>query len=92
MQALWRRDSRELFYLFYLSSRGQLMAVEMGGGGTTRLEAGAPRGLFQTALNPSPQLSEYAVTPDGQRFLVADPIAGKSQAITLLLNWRPPTR
>jgi eukaryotic-like serine/threonine-protein kinase len=89
VQPLWRRDSRELFYL---SPQGKLMTVEMGTRGSGTLEAGPPRVLFQTGLNPSPQLGEYAVTPDGERFLVADPVGGKTQAITVVLNWRPPDR
>jgi hypothetical protein len=70
VQPLWRRDSRELFYL---SPQGKLMAVEMVARGSATLEARPPRVLFQTGLNPSPQFGEYAVTPDGERFLVAGP-------------------
>jgi hypothetical protein len=49
MQPLWRGDSRELSYL---SPQGQLMAVELGAGGTAALEPRTPRVLFQTRLNP----------------------------------------
>jgi len=89
VQPLWRRDSRELFYL---SPQGQVMAVDIGTDAAGTLDAGVSRVLFQTGLNPSPQLGEYAVTADGQRFLVVEPVGGKSQAITLMLNWRPPAR
>jgi Tol biopolymer transport system component len=89
VQPVWRRNSRELFYLTPL---GQLMAVEIGAGRSVTAEAGVPRPLFQTSLNPSPQLGEYAVTPDGERFLMVEPLGGKTQAVTLLLNWRPPAR
>ena len=89
MQPLWDRNSPELFYL---SPQGQLMSVGVRAAAGGTLEAGVPRVLFQTGLNPSPQLGEYAVTADGQRFLVADPVGGKSQAITFLLNWRPTAR
>jgi eukaryotic-like serine/threonine-protein kinase len=88
VQPVWRRDSRELFYL---SPQGQLMVVAIGAGESVT-EAGVPRLLFQTSLNPSPQLGEYAVAPDGQRILIVEPLGGKSQAVTLLLNWRPPAR
>jgi hypothetical protein len=66
------------------------MAVEVGAGRSVTANAGVPRLLFQTSLNPSPQLGEYAVTPDGQRFLMAEPLGGTTQAVTLLLNWQPP--
>ena len=87
VQPLWRQDGRELFYL---SPQGQLVAVQIRADAVATVEASVPRVLFQTGLNPSPALGEYAVTRDGQRFLVVDPVGGKSQAITLLLNWRPP--
>jgi Tol biopolymer transport system component len=87
VQPLWRRDGRELFYL---SPQGQLVAVQIRADAVATVEASVPQILFQTGLNPSPQLGEYAVTRDGQRFLVVEPVGGKSQAITLLLNWRPP--
>ena len=87
VQPVWRRDSHELFYLTPL---GQLMTVAIGAGRSVTPDAGVPRLLFQTSLNPSPQLGEYAVTPDGQRFLIVEPLGGKTQAVTLLLNWQPP--
>jgi hypothetical protein len=65
------------------------MAVDIGAGPSVTAEAGVPRPLFQTSLNPSPQLGEYAVTPDGERFLMVERLGGKTEAVTLLLNWRP---
>jgi len=84
MQPIWRRDGRELFYL---SPRGELMSVEIGAGGSDAPEARAPRALFRTGLNPSAILGEYAVSPDGQRFLLLEPVGDRGSSISLLLNW-----
>jgi eukaryotic-like serine/threonine-protein kinase len=84
-QPRWRRDGRELFYL---SLHGKLMVVEVNGGDGFR--AGAPKALFQMRL-PSDfswGSGNYAVTADGQRFLVTTP-AGEaaSPTIAVVLNW-----
>jgi eukaryotic-like serine/threonine-protein kinase len=83
MQPVWRRDGRELFYL---TPQGQLMAVEVDTRSAS-VVTGVRRTLFRTSLNPSIQVGEYAVSPDGQRFLILDPVGNQSQSISLLLNW-----
>ena len=83
VQPLWRHDGRELFYL---SPRGQMMAVAIK---TDPAEFGAPRHLFDTRLNPSSALGEYGVTPDGERFLALEPVGAPPAALTFVLNWRP---
>jgi eukaryotic-like serine/threonine-protein kinase len=84
-QPRWRRDGRELFYL---SPHGNLMVVEVNGG--DRFKAAVPKALFQMRLPMDVDWSSgnYAVTADGQRFLVTTP-AGEaaSPAITVVLNW-----
>ena len=67
----WRRDGNELFYL---SAQNELMAVpvEHSNGG---LSAGTPKVLFKTT---SAGLNPYAVTPDGQRFLVQFPTENRT--------------
>jgi hypothetical protein len=87
MQPLWRRDGRELFYL---SPQGKLMVVDIRTGDT--VEPGVPRALFQANLTPTAGLGEYGVTPDGQRFLIAEPTTRSGQSMTFLLNWTPPDR
>ena len=82
VQPLWRRDSRELFYV---SPQGVLMAVDIGGQDT--VEPGAPQPLFQVNLAPSAEVGEYGVTADGQRFLVAEPTSGSGLWMTFLFNW-----
>jgi hypothetical protein len=45
------------------------------------------------ALFTLPRDSEYAATPDGQRFLVNVPVGEPTVTpITVVLNWRPPER
>jgi hypothetical protein len=84
MRFLWRRDRRELFYL---SPQGQLMGIEVHTGNDASIETGAPRTLFRTGLNPSVQVGEYAVAPDGKRFLLLESIGDRNPPISLLLNW-----
>jgi len=78
-QPLWRRDGRELFYL---TTQGVLMAAAFNPDSPT--EGAVPRALFETSLYPDPGLNEYAVTADGQRFLV---VQRQAQTITILMNW-----
>jgi Tol biopolymer transport system component len=86
----WRRDGKELFYL---SSDARLMAVPIAvnGDGQT-LEPGAPLSLFATrpdytTYNGLPA-SNYAVAPDGQRFLMNIlPQDLSPSPITLVVNW-----
>jgi serine/threonine protein kinase/Tol biopolymer transport system component len=86
-QPLWRRDSRELFFL---SPDGKLMAVTIAPG--EALEPGVPQALFQTNLLPSDQLSEYAVSADGGRFLFLETVTRGDEALGVLLKWRPPAQ
>ncbi len=82
----WRRDGKELFYL---SPDKMLTAVEVEGGPSVRV--GRPMPLFATGLgipNPSGQTSSYAVSRDGQRFLISTPVVEMNSApITVVLNW-----
>jgi len=65
-QPKWRGDGKELFYR---SAGGPLVAVEVreGAGG---LEVGLPTELFDVGVVRRPQVDDYAVADDGQRFLV----------------------
>jgi Tol biopolymer transport system component len=68
MQPEWRRDGRELFYL---SADRRLMAVPITPGADAFI-AGTPQALFSvdTAGPVGPYPNDYAVTADGQRFVV----------------------
>jgi len=84
MQPMWRRDGRELFYL---SPQGEFMVLDVSGGSSAAIETGVPRALFRSTFNPSIQLGEYAVTPDGKRFLILEPVGDRSPSVSVLLNW-----
>lgn len=82
-QARWRSDGKELYYL---ALDGKMMAVDVRGG--TKIVPGIPRELFNTGLNVDPVNDQYAVTPDGQRFLLLKPLTeAASTPITVVLNW-----
>ena len=90
----WRRDSREIFYMDSLSN-GKMFAVELTAVGDL-LQPGIPRPLFESGYVSVPHLGgdyfPYAVSGDGQRFLVPRPINAVSEAasspfIAVVLNW-----
>ena len=83
----WRADGRELFYL---GPRGQMTAVGVKTGASPVF--GTPTLLFEadvlSSLNPSYTRNQYAVTADGQRFLVVQPAAkGSVGAVTVVVDW-----
>jgi hypothetical protein len=77
----WRADGKELFYL---DAAGTMMAVPMD------LSAPSPAGL-PVSLFPTGVISlnnAYAVTKDGQRFLVNGPQnVGTLAPLTVIVNW-----
>jgi Tol biopolymer transport system component len=79
----WRRDGREIVYL---GPDNRLMAVPvMLPVNGSVAEAGTPVALFQTRPG-----SEFAASPDGQRFLVNTlPEDAATPPITVILNWKP---
>jgi Tol biopolymer transport system component len=83
----WRRDGKELFYL---SGDKRLVAVEVRVN-PTAFEVGVSTALFAprpTGIESQSAWNRYAVTADGQRFLV-NTIGGDSTAtgITVALDW-----
>ena len=68
--ARWRPDGRELFYVTNPTG-GQLVAVDVRASGTS-FEWGRPRELFEVGLVNAPhtRYHAYAVSSDGQRFLI----------------------
>ena len=86
MQPEWRRDGRELYYI---SPDRKLMAVPVTIDGDV-LSAGAPRALFDVQMpeQTPPYPTDYAVTTDGQRFLVNTVVEQSTRpALTVILNW-----
>lgn len=87
-QPHWRRDGKELYYL---TLDGKMMAVDISTG--AKPESSIPRVLFDTGLAVSPTTDQYAVTSDGQRFLLLRPLLGATPTpITVVLNWVIPTK
>jgi len=81
-QPRWRRDGKELFYL---APDRKLMAVTVKPGAT--FDADVPRALFQTELPVYALRQSYAVSADGQRFLLNTSPEGGSPPLTVVLNW-----
>lgn len=81
-RARWRQDGKELFYI---SADRNLMAVEVSAGATFR--AGVAQPLFETGI--SSPFARFAVTANGQRFLVPAPIAAEasSSPATVVIDW-----
>ncbi|MEO8371337.1 MAG: protein kinase [Candidatus Solibacter sp.] len=80
----WRSDSRELFYM---TTEGRVMSVNVSIGPDGGIEAAPPQSLFQTRPLPK-SWNLYDVSQDGQRFLVNVPLEWTSAApITVLTNW-----
>jgi hypothetical protein len=82
----WRQDGKELYFL----SRDQtLVAVPVVLEPT--FKSGLPQRLFQTRLpvSANPYRQQYAVSADGQRFLVnRAPDSSRPAAIHIALDWR----
>jgi hypothetical protein len=93
----WRRDGRELFFTSNLTG-GKMMAVDITSAGTT-FEAGTPKELFDSPfigiqhigiLPGSAAYHAFAVSADGQRFLIPHPPSGSTTGLTpiaVVENW-----
>ena len=82
-QPKWRGDSRELFFV---TRENLLMAVAIDGE-ASRAEVGLPEELFTIEWIEGPGYDDYALSADGERFLVktaADRVEPELQIIT---NW-----
>jgi serine/threonine protein kinase len=83
-QPKWRGDSRELFFV---TLDGRLMAVEVSDNGG-RLEVGLPQELFELARVEGMGYDDYAVDPDGARFLVKIPMEAEVEPeLEIISNW-----
>jgi serine/threonine protein kinase len=92
IQPRWRHDGKELFYI---AADNTLMSVpiKISPDGLS-FEAGAAVPLYRSQLSRVAYLSsnnhQYAVSRDGQRFLmVTSPEDATPSPITVLLNWKP---
>jgi len=84
-EPVWNRNGRELFY----RSGDKMMAVEIAT--QPGFAAGKPRMLFEGRYELAPfPISNYDVSPDGQRFLMLKPTEQTQVAptqINVVLNW-----
>jgi Tol biopolymer transport system component len=90
VQARWRSDGRELFYL---TLQGELVAVPIALRPDGRsLEPASAVPLFQArvGLVQGVALHSYMVAPEGQRFLVETVIEETPPPISLIVNWNAP--
>ncbi|HVP38087.1 MAG TPA: protein kinase [Candidatus Saccharimonadales bacterium] len=80
----WRADGKELFFE---GPDQSILAVDVHAG--TTFEVGVPKPLFKTVIAPSPFLGfRWAVSRDGQRFLVSTPPGGSSAGrLVVVTNW-----
>ncbi|MGH9938972.1 MAG: protein kinase domain-containing protein [Blastocatellia bacterium] len=79
----WRRDGRELFYY---SGDGKLMAAPVKSG--ENFETGAAVSLFEFRAGTVQSFAPYAVTTDGQRFLINAVVETEPNApLTVVVNW-----
>jgi hypothetical protein len=82
MQPVWRRtDGNELFYL---SPERRVMSVSVQSDAST-FRASVPRALFDEPVGGD----SYAVSRDGQRFLINTALPEASAPIQIVLNWTP---
>jgi eukaryotic-like serine/threonine-protein kinase len=89
-EPLWKHDGRELYYL---GPNGKMMAVSIKSDST--LQVGQTTELFQSGLlapHNNALSTRYAVTDDGQRFLIAPGstvlvASGDPVPITAIVNW-----
>jgi Tol biopolymer transport system component len=83
-QPKWRNDGKELFFR---PLGGPLMAVEVKDE-RERLEVGRPTELFDVGVTATATGTDYAVSSDGQRFLVKVPAdEGSRTRIHVVTNW-----
>jgi eukaryotic-like serine/threonine-protein kinase len=75
----WNPNGREILYL----TADHVVAVDVSITGSS-VRIGAPRRLFPVSVNTNN--NSVAMTPDGERFLVATPARGAGVA-TLVNNW-----
>jgi serine/threonine protein kinase/Tol biopolymer transport system component len=79
----WRRNGRELFYY---AGDGKLMAAPVRSGKS--FEMGAPVSLFEFRAGTVQNFAPYAVTADGQRFLINAVVETEPNApLTVVVNW-----
>jgi serine/threonine protein kinase len=90
-QPRWNRNSKEIFYVS-LDRKMMAAPVKLSPEGQS-LESGTPAALFPVRIAGGPisafNKQQYAVSSDGQRFLVNLAVDnGAASPITLIYNWK----
>jgi Tol biopolymer transport system component len=82
----WRRDGKEIYYV---SPSGAMAAVTVVASPAGSLDLGSPRTLFTgVGMDDNPIGHNYAVSPDGQRFLLKRQVLDRElPASTVYMNW-----
>ena len=84
-QPMWSPAGKEIFYA---DLEGRMMVVPVTPG--PAFTASAPQPLFRAPLRLNPLASQYAVSADGERFLMIVPTREyESDNFRVLLNWQP---
>jgi hypothetical protein len=79
---VWNADGKELFY----RENDDIMSVEVKAG--ARFEHGVPRTLFRCQVPFDRVITQFAVHPDGKRFLIIAPEqANAPQRLNVIVNW-----
>jgi Tol biopolymer transport system component len=91
-QPRWNKSGKEVFYVS-LDSKMMVATVNLSPDGQS-LETGTPAVLFPVRIAGGPvpgfNKQQYAVSSDGQRFLVnLAAEEGAASPITLIYNWKP---
>ena len=80
----WRRDGRELFYY---AGDGKLMAAPVRSGESFEMDAAVSLFDLRAGTLRAP-FRPYAVTADGQRFLINEVVETEPNApLTVVVNW-----
>ena len=85
MQPVWNRNGRELFFL---AADGTLMSVELTLTPGSPPIIGTPRALFRSSVQAADGVETYVVASNGDRFLMALPVAADSTVVAqVIVNW-----
>jgi Tol biopolymer transport system component len=84
-QPRWSADGKSLFYL---ALDGTLMRVDVDAAAGAAPRISAPRPVFQTGVDVLTNVDQYAVSRDGERFVLRRPeVTTEREEIQLIVNW-----
>jgi eukaryotic-like serine/threonine-protein kinase len=90
-QVRWRADGKELFYI---ATDGRLMAVPLQTDSSGVPKPGNAMPLFLTHIGAVEDISlaHYVPSHDGQKFLMDTIVEENAAPITIIVNWKPPSK